>query len=48
MEKVIDMEELLAELAEFIKKDKAKLINMRKCLNELLDVPMMADDIEEE
>jgi len=48
MEKVLNMEELLAELAEFIKKDKDKLIRLRKSLNELLDVPMMADDIEEE
>lgn len=48
MEKELNMEELLAELAEFIKKDKAKLMRLRKSLNELLDVPMMADDIEEE
>lgn len=48
MEKDLDIEELLAALADFIKRDGEKLKRLRRELNELLDVPMMADDIEEE
>jgi len=48
METVLSMEDMLDALAKFIKKDKAKLIRLRRELNELLDVPMLADEIEEE
>ena len=47
MEEVLNMEDLLAALADFIKRDKAKLERMRKELNELLEVPMMADEVED-
>ena len=46
-EEEFNMEDLLAALADFIKRDKEKLTRMRKELNELLEVPMMADEIEE-
>lgn len=43
----INIEDMLDALADFIKKDKKKLTRMRKELNELLDVPLMADEVED-
>ena len=41
------MESILKALEEMINRDEEKRVRLRKALNEMLEVPMMADDIEE-
>jgi hypothetical protein len=41
-----NMEAILKAMEELILRDKEKRTRLRKALNEMLDVPMLADEVE--